>query len=100
MNLYPSIESREVCLLSHHLSWTMVVGRERSAGKPHYFAQVMRRRQGVCRLALAGTDLSEDEARKALAEEARAWIADYPSRPLACNAILDAPTEDSRAELE
>ncbi len=89
-----------VCLLSHHLSCTMEVGRERSTGRPHYFAQVMRRRQRVCRLALAGADLSEDEARKALAEKARGWIADYLSRPPACDAILDAPAEDSRAELE
>lgn len=71
----------------------MEVGRERSTGKPHYFAEVMRHRQRVCRLVLAGADLTEDQARKALAEKARAWIADYLSRPHAGDTEFDAVAE-------
>jgi hypothetical protein len=73
----------------------MEVGRERSSEKPHYYAEVMRRRQRVCRLVLAGADLTEDQARKALAEKARAWIADYLSRPQPGGTTRDALPEDA-----
>lgn len=94
MNLYPSTEDRTGLPPLAPPEWTMDVGRERSNGKPHYFAEVMRHRQRVCRLVLAGADLTDDQARKALAEKARAWIADYLSRPEAGDTTRDALSED------
>ena len=46
----------------------------------HCCALVSRHGQMMCRLSATHLGLSESQARTALAERARAWIADYLSR--------------------
>lgn len=56
--------------------WTMDMDRQGSM----LSADIKRRNQHMCRVSIACEGLSEDEQRTALAEKARAWIADYLSR--------------------
>lgn len=80
MNLYP-LESTDPAAPLAPADWTMDVGTD-AKGDNYYFADVKRRGKHVCRLSLAGTVSSEDEARRLLATKARIWIHDYLSRPV------------------
>lgn len=57
--------------------WTMTISSE---GHQHV-AIVEYTGKPLCRLSLAVEGMSNDEIRTALAEKARAWIAEYTNRP-------------------
>lgn len=61
--------------------WTMSVGLDGTDDAIHYYADLYREANRVCRLSLSGGGKSEREARRLLAIKARAWIADYLARP-------------------
>ena len=72
----------------------MQVGREQSDGTPCYYAEVRKGPERMCRLLLVGTDCDEQQARAALADKARSWIAEYRSR----HTSAAAPTGEAPLE--
>lgn len=57
--------------------WTMELEKDGL----QYVAQLMRGNVPICRLSIAAEGQTEAQARTELADKARAWIADYLSRP-------------------
>lgn len=56
--------------------WTMDIDRQGSM----LLAEIKLRMKPMCRVSIAAEGLTEDQQRTALAEKARAWIADYLKR--------------------
>lgn len=71
--------------------WTMTIDSEDQGETVHYFADVCRDGERICRLALTGVAASKQDAHSRLALKARLWIADYLSRPHSGNTEFGAP---------
>ncbi|RZL90378.1 MAG: hypothetical protein EOP82_15775 [Variovorax sp.] len=79
MNLYPSGDDPGGTLAP--AEWTMTVAQEGTGDEAYFVAELRQSGKHVCRLCLMGTDICEDETRRALAIKARHWIDDYLTRP-------------------
>jgi hypothetical protein len=93
MNLSATGSSARVTLVASS-EWSMEMGLDCKGNMHCYYAEVMRHQQRMCRLYLAREDISEEAARKVLTEKARAWIADFTSRPPASASTFDTLSEN------